>query len=340
MTCINACSFPPDAWRSYLLHDFLRRCEQTLVTSDRTPTIDRKKQYHSGLSRNSELGVTHRSADDLYSRVIEKPILAMGDGSWQLRFWSYTPNLEEAHKDVYCLYNHAEELWSLLSSLWALWVLHSSSFCISIQGKQMQNTVLLGGCVPLDGQQTPTHLCFFSKLTAFRVPFWPRPATASVLLPIFSLPFFFKSKDLITISTRAYLVLCVESFRLKTGQENYSVDTVNTCGLDGFLILLQPPESPNLRRVTPDLQATLLKAWKIRETLLKYTQRLSWSQTVNLSLRSGRVLHPSRSQPETRRNNSRGNFLLSLDSRFSGDGGKEAEVSRLCEPCFGGGGGG
>lgn len=50
MTCINACSSPPDAWRSYLLHDFLRGCEQTLVTSDRTPTIDHKKQHHSGLS--------------------------------------------------------------------------------------------------------------------------------------------------------------------------------------------------------------------------------------------------------------------------------------------------
>lgn len=63
-----------------------------------------------------------------------------------------------------------------------------------------------------------------------------------ILLPIFSLPFSFKSKDLKTIFTRAYLVLvlCVESFRLKTGQENYSVDTVNTRGLDGFLILLQP----------------------------------------------------------------------------------------------------
>lgn len=61
---------------------------------------------------------------------------------------------------------------------------------------------------------------------------------------------------------------------------------------------------------------------------------------MNLSLRSGRVLHPSRSQPETRRNNSRGNFFLSLDSRFSGDGGKEAEVSRLCESCFWGEGAG
>lgn len=112
----------------------------------------------------------------------------------------------------------------------------------------MQNTVLLGGCVPLDGQQTPVHQCFFSRLTAFQVPFRPRASSTEAVAGLsssphfFSLPFSFKSKDLKTISTRAYLVLvlCAENFRLKTGQENYSVDTVNTRGLDGFLILFQP----------------------------------------------------------------------------------------------------
>lgn len=192
MTCINARSSPPDAWRWYLLHDFLRGCGQTLVTSDRTPTIDHKKQFHSGLSqRNSELGVTHWRADNLYSRVIEKSILARGDGSWQLCFWGSTLSLEEAHEAVYYLYNRAEELWSLLSFLWALWVLHSSSLCISIQGKQMQNTVLLGGCVPLDGQQTPIHQCFFSRLTAFQVPFRPRASSTEAVAGLSSSPHFF-----------------------------------------------------------------------------------------------------------------------------------------------------
>lgn len=85
------------------------------------------------------------------------------------------------------------ELRSLLSSLLALWVLRSSSFCISTQGKQMQNTILLGGCVPLVAQLTPSHQCFFSRLTAFWVPFRPRASSTETVAGFSSSPHSFSS---------------------------------------------------------------------------------------------------------------------------------------------------
>lgn len=122
-------------------------------------------------------------------------------------------------------------------------------------------------------------------------------------------------------------MLCVEGFRLKTGQENYSVDCQHPWpwGLSGS----SPTSEESLLTCKP-------RSWRperVEELCLS-----TLSQTVNLSLLSGKVIRPSRHQPETRRNNTQGNFFLSLHSRFSGDGGKDAAVSRLCEPCFGGGG--
>lgn len=153
--------------------------------------------------------------------------------------------MEEAHEAVYCLYNLAER------------TPKSSKFLVSFVGAPLYKLLHfnpgetdakyhpLRWLCPLGCAANTQSTVLLLKVDSIWVPFRPRAVSTETAAGLSSSPHSFSSfllqeQNLITISTGTCLVLCVEGFRFKTGQENYIVDTVNTRGLVGFLVLLQP----------------------------------------------------------------------------------------------------